>query len=673
MSFSAEHPHMRQAGIALLSLIVLAALTVAGFAAFLESDYLRSKLSTAGSSKLGRELTIAGPFDIDWRWGKTSVHAEQVRLSNAPGFEDANMLEIETLDFTIKPVKLLFGRLELPELRITGPKIILERKEDGTKNWDLPVFSSAAVTAEAVIPEERGDFPIIGHITVTDGNLIMRDALRDMDMDLKLSTLSGAGSGKDRDDPFTLKGEGTLSGEKLTLDAQGGSLVALRDTMKEYPLRADIVMGATTVHMDGVFRDPLKMEGVDTALAIKGANLADLFYLTSIPFPPTPAYQLDGRIKKDGDVWGFDIPKGRVGNSDVKADGTYDTGRDRGFLKMDVVSNKMHIDDLGGFIGLKPRGNETTGPANKLFPDVPLNLTRLRASDLEVRLKANTLVAPGWPFESLDTRFKLDEGLLRIDPATAGIAGGTMSGHIILDGRKDVPRVETDIMLRRLSLKQFFGESRFEELSSGRFGGRIRIEGSGRSLAEVFGNADGRISAMMAGGQVSLMLIEAAGLDVAEFTMRLLGKDKTTRVRCAIGDFAVQKGMLRSDIFVFDTTDTMMEGEAVIDLERELIDARVETHPKDGSPLSARTPLTIKGPLRKPNIGIDPGQLAARGAGAAALALLNPLAALIPFIETGGGDDTDCRGLIREVRARYGGNIAGPTASEAPATPATKN
>jgi len=55
-------------------------------------------------------------------------------------------------------------------------------------------------------------------------------------------------------------------------------------------------------------------------------------------------------------------------------------------------------------------------------------------------------------------------------------------------------------------------------------------------------------------------------------------------------------------------------------------------------------------------------------AGAAVvLALLNPLAAVIPFIDTGGGEDADCRALIREVRARYDGDIAGPAASEAPA------
>lgn len=670
MAFHIPHPpidrRLAYALYALLGLAVLCVLAMVGAIMFLQSDYLRHKLTAEGSSRLGRELTIAGPLEVDWHWGGTRVVAKDVRISNAPDLPEENMLEIETLDFTFKPWKLLLGRLELPFVGMDQPKLVLEKSADGSANWDFPELSSGHVVAATALPKERGDFPIIGELIITDGNVIYRDAGKKLDVDLKLETLSGAGTGSGRDHTFSLSGDGTLSGSAFKIDATGGSLSELRDSMKDYPLRTKIVMGPTTVSVDGTFDDPLTMDGVDANVAIQGGNLADLFYLTSIPFPPTPAYDLTGRLIRQGPVWRFDIPAGKVGNSDVAANGTYDTGRERGFLKMDIASRRMHLDDLGGFIGLKPSGKDMRAPSERLFPDVPLDLSRLRKTDLDVTLKADNLYAPGWPFQSMDTRFRLDNGLLKVDPINAGIANGTMSGHIHLDGRKDMPRVETDVLLRRLSMKAFFSDSRFEDLSSGRFGGRMRIEGSGRSLAEVFGNADGRISAMMAGGQMSLLLIEAAGIDVAEFAVRLLGEDKTTRVRCGIGDFTVRDGLLRSDIFVFDTVDTNIEGDAVINLERETINARIEAHPKDPSPLAARTPLTLSGPLKNPNVGVEPTGLAARAGGAAVLSLLNPLAAIIPFIEPGGGEDTDCRGLIREVRARYGGNIPGPTEAQAP-------
>jgi len=41
-----------------------------------------------------------------------------------------------------------------------------------------------------------------------------------------------------------------------------------------------------------------------------------------------------------------------------------------------------------------------------------------------------------------------------------------------------------------------------------------------------------------------------------------------------------------------------------------------------------------------------------RAAAAAALAALNPLLALLPFIETGPGKDSDCGALLAGVRAK---------------------
>ncbi|MGD0959377.1 MAG: AsmA family protein, partial [Methylomonas sp.] len=133
----------------------------------------------------------------------------------------------------------------------------------------------------------------------------------------------------------------------------------------------------------------------------------------------------------------------------------------------------------------------------------------------------------------------------------------------------------------------------------------------------------------------------------------LLGKDKSTDIRCAVGDFKVENGLLNSDVFVLDTTDSNIAGKMRINLKDEALDAEVEAHPKDFSLLSARTPITVGGTLKNPSIGLDTKELALRGASAAVLgAFLSPLAAIIPFIELGLGKDSDCRELIQEAR-RY--------------------
>ncbi len=648
-----------------LMLVALFGLFVTWVVLFGE-DFIRGKVGEKGSGALGRELVVEGALNIDWHWTTPHVHAEKIRLANIPGRDEPNLIYIESLDFDVKIWKLLFGRVDLPRIELNSPRLVLEKIDQNTNNWTLPVFSKGNVAAETVVPEDRGDFPVIGTLAINNGRFIYNDAVKQLNLDLKLESVSGDGGVTDKNGVFTLAGKGTLQDQPFEIDAKGGSLLMLRDTSKDYPLNLNLTMGGTKISVDGTFNDPVRMTGVNTMLDLQGANLADLFYLTGIPLPPTPPYSLNGKLTKKEDVWSFADFKGRVGDSDLNGNLTYDISGERGVIKADLNSKLLDMDDLAGFIGAAPSTGKGETAAteqkqqaaqqrasSKLLPDVKIDLSRLRAADMNVSLKADRLDAPGLPMQGLNVTFNLNDGILRLDPFQFGMAGGSVGGYLVFDGQNDMPQVESDLTLKRLSLKQFFSDSRFEDFSQGHFGGRILLKGPGRSLAEVAGNSDGRVVIIMGGGQVSRLIIEAAGIDIAEATPLLLGQDDTTAIRCAVGDFTVRNGLLKSNTFVFDTADTNLQGEATINLKNETIAARMEAHPKDPSPLTLRTPVVINGPLKSPRVGVDPAQAAARGGAAVVLgALLTPFASIIPFIETGMGEDSDCKGLMREARGR---------------------
>jgi len=623
---------------------------LAAFVAFPES-WVNKILGGKGSSLTGRELAVDGDIDIDWHWTTPGFHIEKLRMSNVAGAKDPQMVEIEALDFKIKLWKLLMLRLELPELTITKPKVILEKDADGNKNWELPLTSSGNTAANAALPSHRGNFPIIGMMQVKDGTLIYRDAQKDLDLEMTIETISG--SPNDENDVFELSGDGTLQKQKFTIDATGGALTTLRDSSKDYPLDLKIGMGETKIAVKGTFRDPVKLEGINTTLDLRGANMADLFYLTGIPLPPTPAYSIEGKLEKEGDLWTFTDFKGKVGDSDLGGNISYDISGERGFVKGEAVSQLLDIKDMGGFIGLAPGSEEAKNQKNKdrVLPDINLDLSRLRAADMDISLKVSRIEAPSLPLKSMNIRFDLREGVLKLDPMELGLVDGSIGGTMVLNGTKDTPDVNMDLKLKRIGLKQFFSDTRFESFSAGHFGGRINLAGQGKSLADVLATSNGQVTVSMSGGQISLTIVEAAGIDIGELTPLLLGEDKNTTIRCAVGDFGVKDGLLSSNIFVFDTTDTNIQGDAKINLKNEALDIRAEANPKDGSLLALRTPLTIGGTMKKPAIGIDPGELAAKGGVAAALGAIFPPLAIIPFIELGLGEDSDCRDLIQQAKA----------------------
>ncbi len=616
--------------------------------AFFPVDYIRAKISGTAGSRFGRDVAVEGPLTIDWHWRTPRVMAEKIRVSNIKGAKMADMASADRIEFTFKLWPLLMGRLVIPSLEITHPVVNLERMADGTKNWNFSDVTEAGVVANAALPDDRHDMPLISSLSVTDGEVAYRDIGRDIDVKMKLDSIEGQEKRSQR--KFSILGEGTVQGQKAVIKANGGSLNLLRNTSEPFPLKLDIKIGETHFTADGTFTDPIQLKGLDAQLDMGGENLADLFYLIHVPLPPTPSYNLKGRLQKDGELWSFNGFTGRVGGSDLSGKVTYSPETERPELAGALYSNRLDVKDLGGLVGFQPSAPKKVVKGQDVLPEMKINLKRLRAGDLDLTLDAKKLNAPGWPLNDMHTHIKLVKGLLRFEPLEFGVADGRVKGMLQMDGRKETPFVKTNLDFARLSLKRFFKGSSFEEFSKGTFGGRIELAGAGGSSAEVLGNSNGRIVTVMSGGKISLKIIEAADLDLAELTPLLLGKDKTTDIRCGVGDFAVRNGVLDSRVFVLDTTDTTIKGDAVINLKNETLKVEVDAKPKDASIFSIQSKINVSGKMSNPKIMIDPMSVLLRGAGAVLLGAVVPPAALLPFIEIGLGKDNDCAKLIASTK-----------------------
>ncbi|GGY70109.1 hypothetical protein GCM10011613_13140 [Cellvibrio zantedeschiae] len=651
-----------------ISVLLIAVLVLILFS----EPIIKSLVQGKGSEKLGRQLVIEGAFDIDWHWGYTQVKAEKIRLSNAPGYPEKNMMTIEGLYFSFKTLNILKGSLEFGDVVFNKPFLVLDRKTATEYNWNFPVFSDAKVLDETVLPDNRYEFPAFQTLELKAGQFIYRDAVKGMNLDLKLDSVNGQDDKENdknkrdskqlaADKAFRIAGSGSMQKQKFLVEASGGSLDSLRDSSKDYPLKLQITMGATKVLVDGAFKDPVKLAGVNASLDIRGSNMADLFYLTAIPLPITPPYVLEGRLTKSGNVWAYEGFKGKVGGSDLAGNLSYDLGSKRGFLKANLASNLMDSKDLGGFIGLSPSGENATPEQKKaaaekkaspkLIPDVPLKLERLRGTDLDVTLKAEKIVAPGIPFKGMEVRFYLKNGLLDLDPFKVVLADGTVDGKIEIDANKDVPPMKMNLGLHKLSLGQFFANTRFAKTTEGVFGGKLNLAGTGSSLADVLATSNGEFTIIMSGGKISQLLIEASDLDIAQALPLFLGKDNSTRIRCGVTDFDVKDGLLTSKVVVLDTNDSLLTGKVSINMKKETISARLDAKPKDSSIFSAQIPITLSGQLKSPAVGLDGKKVGSKGTAAAILSgILAPFAAILPFIEIGDAENADCRALITNAR-----------------------
>ena len=626
-------------------IIALLAAILIIVAVFILPGTLTRFVNEQGSTHLGRELSVKN-IDIDWHWHTPHVNIEAVRISNMAEAAEPDMVNIERINFDIRIWKLLFGKVDMPVLKITKPVLILERTAENMANWNFAPVSKENIVTDIAVPESRRTFPDIARLEVYDGDVRYRDAVRHIDLQMTLDTVTGEGSDENTESnaQLELSGKGTLQNRPFSLSARGGSVDTLRGSLRDFPLVLDIMMGATKIHVDGRFEDPVKMEGIDAQLEISGDSLADLFYLTAIPLPPTPPYSINGRLKRNETIWAYEGFSGKVGSSDLDGNLSYDTAGERSLVKADLHSKSLNIDDLGGFIGVTP---SNPVPSDRLLPDVPLDLGRLRSADMDVVLQVDNLVAPNIPLNSLKVRFDLEDGLLKLDPMQLTLANGRADGSLTLNGRNNIPVVAANLDLKKLQLKQFFEGTRFAEQTQGQFGGNINLSGKGLSLSEVMAGSAGKIILSMDDGSISRLLVEASDLDIAEASPLFFGEDDATAINCALGDFDINNGLLTSRYFVLDTSDSLIEADVKIDFLTEGIDAEIKADSKNPSPFTLQTPIIIKGPLKTPSIRIDMVEGGLRGAAAVALgAVLTPAAALLPFIEAGLGKGSNCYEML---------------------------
>ncbi|MEO5572941.1 MAG: AsmA family protein [Gammaproteobacteria bacterium] len=634
-----------------IAVVIVAFIAViAIFLSVFDWNLLRGYIGAKVTEKTGREFAINGNLDVDFLPFPPRIHAEQLRLANAEWGTGKTMLDIPQLDFSIRLLSLLKGDIVLPEVSLSDPKVLLEKSADGRRNWILKRQQSI-----------KDQAPRIERLTVGKGTLTFRDPAIKTDMTVAVAPASTTQDARQTGIKFTA--QGVLKGQPIKAEGQGGKVLSLFDQQTPYPLKADIQIGKTRALVDGTVTGLAALAAVNTQLDLRGDDLSDLFLLTGVSLPSTPPYRISGRLIRKGNTWQLDKFSGKVGDSDLAGDFNVDVSGKKPFVRANLISRKLDIDDLGGLIGAPPQtgAGETASAAQKkaaaqlasrarVLPNMEFKLDRLRAVDADVTLTAKSITGRKLPLDDLKAHLKLANGVLTLQPLNFGVAGGNVISNIVLRTRTEPATAQADITFKRLSLNKLFPTIKLTETSIGLIGGKAKFTGSGNSFAKLLATADGRAGFSMSGGQISNLLLEIIGIDGAEIIKFLFGGDETVAVRCMVADFKVNNGLMNTEVFVLDTVDTNITGDGNINLKDESIHLTLRPLPKDPSFLSARSPLFARGTFKKPTFAPDMQKVAARAGAAVVLgALLTPLAAIIPLIETGPGEDSDCKGLIAHI------------------------
>ncbi|WP_428310229.1 AsmA family protein [Hydrocarboniphaga sp.] len=619
-------------------------------------NWFKPLVERQASGTLGRPVTLEH-FDIDMGW-HPRVIADGLKVANPEEFPAGSKLgSVDRLAIRINPWAWFKGRLVLDDILIDKPLGDLGPGPSGKPNYLFDALMNQD-------PSPQDDHPLavdIGRLTIHDGNIRIVEKTYKADFTVKIHTQER----KDGSEPdIHIDADGTYANAPITARFVGGSVLSLRDPAKPYPVDLRVKNGDTEVTLVGTLVEPMTFGGANLKLDFRGNNLADLFPLTGVPLPPSPPYRVSGRFDYADGRFRFKDFTGTYGQSDIAGNVSVLPARDqRRKVTMVAHSNKVVWSDLAGFIGATPGDKDAPNDSaeqeaqrkkqaatGKLLPDTPIALPRIRAADLDVTYKVDKIESDIAPVDNLEGHLVMEDGFISVKPLKLGVGSGSIAANIELDGRKDLIHTTADIDFRKLDFGHIMQKVSIFH-GTGVVGGSARLDARGNSLADMLAAGNGDLKLFMTGGDISALLVNLAGLDLGNSLVSALGLPSRAELRCMVADMELRDGQVGTRTLLADTTEANIIGHGTIDLKQEKIAYQIKTEPKRLNVGRLGAPININGKLRNPSILPDPGALALRGGAAAILGtLLTPLAALIPTIQLGLGEDNDCVALIHGLQ-----------------------
>jgi uncharacterized protein involved in outer membrane biogenesis len=665
-------------------LLVLAVLVIV--IATFDWNRIKPTLNEKVSEALHRPFAINGNLAVIWQrepeeggwrawvpWPR--FVADDLSLGNPEWSKTPQMVTLKRVEFRLSPLPLIAQQVVIPRIDLTGPDAKLERLADGRANWvfDLPKSDPDAKPSNWVLD--------IGAIKFDKGLVSFNDQTLNTQVDVVIDPLGkpipfsdivGSGEAKKvqdkginpQDYAFGLAYKGQYKGQKLNGTGKVGGLLALKDAAQPFPVQIDVQVGDTRAAVAGTVTDPQNLGALDLRLKLSGSSLGNLYPLTGVTLPDSPAYSTDGRlIAKLHDAAGANFRyegfNGKIGNSDIHGDLGFVASQPRPKLTGALVSNQLLFTDLAPLIGAdsnaaqKKRGGDSKQPAGKVLPVEQFQTDRWRAMDADVEFTGKRIVqSPDLPFSDLYTHVVLDDGQLSLQPLRFGVAGGKLDADIRLDGRNQPLQGRAKISARNLKLKQLFPTFEPMKTSFGELNGDADISGKGNSIAALLGTANGDLKMLVNDGAISRSLMEIAGLNVGNYVVGRLFGDKDVKINCAASDLNIKDGLASTRLFVFDTENAIIYIDGTANFKTEQLNMEIKPESKGFRVFSLRSPLYVRGPFAKPDAGVHTGPLLLRGAGMVLLgAVAGPAAGLLALVAPSGGEPNQCAPLLEQMRA----------------------
>jgi uncharacterized protein involved in outer membrane biogenesis len=663
----ASPPRQRDAGSHTLAtgIAVLATLIGLIFFAWLvlfvtKGRFLKHTFERFASYHTGRDVKVAGDFNLYFDPFATKFLAEGLTISNPAWASKPNLFQAKLIDTRIATFSFLFGN----QSKVNWINLI-----DGAADFEWNAKHDANTWTFGG-PKTKGKpfrMPLIQRAEIDGTTLRYRDPNMQLSVDVAFQAIHGQDNKFGNAIRFT--GNGTMRGHPFRL---WGSQSAPNELVASGANKFEAHAEGVRSHVDvaGTLPGVTIIEGADLSVGASGRNIRDLFDLIGVAVPDTRKYHLKAHLVKQGQEYRFTRITGYYGASDLAGNFTAKvpaTPEGRMFMSANLVSRHVDIIDVGPFIGYEPTALQTKGATAaattqhkkdgipRILPDAPLRSDAIRTFDAKVNYKIATITQPFVPISNIVLGLDLDHSLLKLSPLNFDVAGGHLKSDIAINARTDAVQTDYDIRLSPTPIGKLLYKSGVTDApASGTMTARVKMHGTGDSLRKSLASSSGRIAIILPKGTFWTQYIQLSEFDVGVFVQKLLQDKlkKPVEVNCGLIGFTVRDGIAAADPILIDTDKNVMAAKGGFSFKDESLSLSFRADAKKFSLFSGQSPIGIGGYFAQPKMQIISPQLLTRaGAGIALGVVASPVAALLAFVDPGDAKSAACGPVLAGATA----------------------
>jgi AsmA protein len=411
--------------------------------------------------------------------------------------------------------------------------------------------------------------------------------------------------------------------EKISLDVDKlwGSVEALTANVTGLGARAVIAgrgrVAKSGASLAGTFElDPVSPRSLLAVLKQSAPQTAD----------PQALTRLSGKA-----AWAFAKEALKLSKLDFQLDETRLTG-DLGITDFDKPLTRFDLAldaiDLDRYLApeVEAASGSPAGGAPAEAEDIPVETIR----DLRIdgRLRIGQLTFARAKLASVSVGVNAADGRLRLDPLSADLYGGEYRGAVSIDATGPVAKLAVEQKLTALQVGSVLKDLYQNDKLTGALTGSISATGTGNGSNALLRTLDGSVAVSIADGAY---LGTDLWHEIRSARARLRGdapppapEKPQTRFNALELAGRVSDGVLDTDKLLAEIPFTRLTGEGGLNLVDRTLDYRLQAQVfetptfADGSSIKdlngLTIPLTLKGALDKPKVGVDLKNMAAGAA-----------------------------------------------------------